>query len=283
MARSSRDTVGGGDADQVPKRARDGTGGEQHRQAKAKSPMVFIDHSQEDDHPPPPPPPAASRPQGYPSTQQDLPRPPGHAPFSPGYTPTVPGTEYAGAAQSPRSDPHDEQDEQPDANMEQGDHGAAAAGSEPAEDPHCSLWAAEVVDPSLFPPGAPEGAQPYQGGLFYSAKPGASNPKRGFVLNPPLAKMNGFTHLPEMAPHLECGQPKPYLFTCDSKLACWRYALRNALACMAGVYEPEFNLASCIDLSDVSILTTYTEMRNRHDCRFCATSSVCPCHHAACL
>ena len=32
-----------------------------------------------------------------------------------------------------------------------------------------------------------------------------------------------------------------------------------------GVYEPEFNLASCIDQSDLSILTTYTEMRNRHN------------------
>ena len=66
------------------------------------------------------------------------------------------------------------------------------------------------------------------------------------------------TRLPEVDIHLECGLPKPYQFTGSSTLACWRFALRNALACMVGVYEPEFNLASCIDRSDVSILTTYT-------------------------
>ena len=34
---------------------------------------------------------------------------------------------------------------------------------------------------------------------------------------------------------------------------------------MVGVFEPDFNLAQCIECSDLSILTTYTEMRNRHE------------------
>ena len=143
-------------ADQVPKRAREGVGGEQQRQAKAKSPVVFIDLSQsDDDPPPPPPPPAASRPQGYPSTQPEIPGPPGGAPPSPGYMPTVPGTEFAGAALSPRSDPHDEQDEQPDVNMEQSDRGAPAASFKPEKDPHCSPWAAAVVDSQAVSPWSP--------------------------------------------------------------------------------------------------------------------------------